>query len=344
MNAYQRLMGTLTGQPVDRVPVLAVLGAYGGKLTNTGLPTLYRDPAAWLAGQQAAQESFGFDLVMSPFDYSAIAEAFGGTVTWFDDQPPNMKRPAVDNAQAALKLPLPDPARSGRLPAILASTRMLATQYKETVPIIGVVPGPAILPSLVIGLGPWMETILFDQPTARELLEHTGPFFVAWCNALLQAGADCLVVTEGMAAAEIAPRSLFAELALPHLRSTFAQVQGPKVMHQTGGSINHTLDLLPGLAGLAAVAIGSKDDLAQARTLAGPDLNLIGNLDNLSFSSLSADELYHKAMACLRSAAPAGHYILANAGADIALTTPPENLHALLAASSDYAAGKGCPA
>ncbi len=343
MHAYQRLMNTLLGQPVDRVPVLAVLGAYGGKLTNTDLTTLYRDPAAWVAGQQAAQDTFGFDLVMPPFDYSAIAEAFGGTVAWFDNQPPNMKRPAVDNAQAALKLPLPDPARNGRLPAILDSTRMLAAQYKETVPIIGVVPGPAILPSLVIGMGPWMETILFDRPTAQKLLEQTGPFFVAWCTALLQAGVDCLVVTEGLAAAEIAPRSLFAELALPHLRSTFAQVPGPKVMHQTGGSINHVIDLLPGLDGLVAVAVGSRDDLSQARVLAGPALNLIGNLDNLAFPALSAQDLYHKAMDCLHSAAPAGHYILANAGADIALTTPPENLHALLAASRDYAAGAGRP-
>ena len=343
MNAYGRLMNTLMGQPVDRVPVLAVLGAYGGKLTNTDLKTLYHDPAAWVAGQQAVQETFGFDLVMTEFNYSAIAEAFGGQVAWFSDQAPNMKRPATDSAEAALGLTLPDPQRTGRLPAILESTRRLAEYYQKKVPVIGVVPGPGILPSLLIGMEQWMETLLFDQDTARKLLDHTGQFFVTWANALLQAGADCLVVTEGMAAAEIAPRNLFAEQFLPHLQATFAQVQGPKVLHQTGGSINHILDLLPGLTGLVAVAVGSKDDLTQARALVGPELTLIGNLDNLCFPSASPEELYAMALDCLRTAAPNGHFILSNAGADISLGTAPETLQALLAASSDYAVKEGYP-
>ncbi len=342
MNAYQRLMNTLMGQPVDRVPVLAVLGAYGGKLTQTDLKTLYRDPAAWVAGQQAVQEAFGFDLVMTEFNYSAIAEAFGGEVAWFSDQAPNIKRPATSSAEAALQMALPDPQQSGRLPAILESTRRLAERYKEQVPVIGVVPGPAILPALLIGMEQWMETLLFAQDSAGKLLEHTGSFFVTWANALLQAGADCLVVTEGMAAAEIAPRELFAERFLPHLATTFSQVLGPKVLHQTGGSINHILDLLPGLDGLVAVAIGSKDDLAQARALIGPGLTLIGNLDNLCFPTASPDELYAMALACLQTAAPNGHYILSNAGADISLATAPENLKALLAASNEYALTAGC--
>lgn len=343
MNAYQRLMHTLMGQPVDRVPVLAVLGAYGGKLTNTDLKTLYCDPTAWVNGQRAVQEAFGFDLVMTEFNYSAIAEAFGGQVAWFSDQAPNMKRPATNSAKAALGLTLPDPQRAGRLAAILESTRRLAGFYKEQVPVIGVVPGPGILPSLLIGMEQWMETLLFDQETAQKLLDHTGRFFVIWSNALLQAGADCLVVTEGMAAAEIAPRDLFAERFLPHLRTTFEQVHGPKVLHQTGGSLNHILDLLTGLAGLAAVAVGSKDNLTHARSLIGPELTLIGNLDNLCFPSASPEQLHAMALDCLRTAAPNGHFILSNAGADISLDTDPETLKALLSASNEYALEQGYP-
>ena len=37
MNAYQRVMNTLQGLPTDRVPVFAVLGAYGGRLTQNRL-------------------------------------------------------------------------------------------------------------------------------------------------------------------------------------------------------------------------------------------------------------------------------------------------------------------
>lgn len=339
MNSYQRVMGTLLGQPVDKLPVFAVLGAYGGKLTGVDLRTLYSDASAYVAGQQALQQEFGFDLVMTPFIYTAISEAFGGETAWSDSQPPNMKRPGVRSAAEVFSLPLPDPLKSASLSVVLDVTRRLADLYKEQVPVIAVLPGPAIMPALVIGMEQWMETVLFDEELSRKLLDYTSPFFVSWANSLLAAGADCLVVTEGMASAEIAPRSMFADRFMPLLTSTFARISGPKVLHHTGGRMNHNLDLLSGLAGLIGVAVGSKDDLAEARRLIGPDLTLIGNLDNLSFPAVSADKISEMSRSCLQAAAPSGHYILANSGADIPLTTPPENLRAMQAAAADYGRG-----
>jgi uroporphyrinogen decarboxylase len=335
MNSYQRVMSTLLGQPVDRLPVFAVLGGYGAKLTGIDLRTLYNDAAAYVAGQKAVREEFGFDLVMTPFVYTAISEAFGGETAWSEYQSPNMKRPGIPAPAEALKRALPDPRTTATLSVVLEVTRRLAEIYKEQVPIIGVLPGPGIMPSLVIGLEQWMETLLFEPELAQELLEHLTPFFVTWANALLAAGADCLVVTEGMASAEIAPRELFAERFLPLLSSAFSLINGPKVMHSTGGRIIHALDLLIDLPGLAGVAIGAKESLAEARRIAGPDMNLIGNLDNISFPAVSAETIHGRCIACIREAAAAGHYILSNAGADIPLSTPPENLHAMQRAAAD---------
>lgn len=336
MNSYQRVMGILTGQAVDRLPVFAVLGAYGGKLTNTDLRTLFSDAAAYVAGQQALQKEFGFDLVMSAFDYSVIAEAFGGEVAWSTDQVPNMKRPAVRKATDVLLLPLPDVSSSGRLPVILEINRQLASLYKEQVPIISVLPGPCILPSLLVGIENWMEAVLFDPELAQRLLEYTAPFFVSWANALLDAGADCLAFTEGMATSAIAPRDMFARQFLPHLQSIFSEIHGPKVISSTGGCMNHVLDLLPGIDGLVGVITGSRDDLSESRRLLGHDLTIIGNLDNLSMPAASADEVYEMSMACLKTAASSGHFILANAGADMPQATPPENLRAMQAATAAY--------
>ncbi len=338
MNAYQRVMDTLSGRPVDRLPVFAVLGAYGANLTGTNLRTLYSDATAYVEGQKCLQEKFGFDLVMSVFDYSLIAEAFGGEVAWFSDQAPNMKRPGVRSAAEALSLPLPDPQSTARLPMALDVTRRLAALYKEQVPIISVLPGPCIMPALLVGMEQWMEAVLFDPPLAQRLLDHTATFFVSWANALMAAGADCLVITEGMASAEIAPRRLFEEQCLPHLAAVFSQVNAPKVLHHTGGRIGPVLDLLPGLHGLAGIAVSSKDDLGEARRLIGPDLTLIGNLDNLTLPEVTEQDVYRMSMDRLRVAAPSGPYILCNSAADIPVTTPPENLRAMLAAAINYSA------
>ncbi|WP_183360884.1 uroporphyrinogen decarboxylase family protein [Geomonas limicola] len=328
-------MGTLLGQPVDRVPAFAVLGAYGARLTGLDLRTLYTDATAYVSGQQAVYNQFGFDLVITPFVYTAISEAFGGETAWSINQPPNMKRPGWPSAARALHAELPVPQTTACLATVLEATGRLADLYKQQVPIVAVLPGPGILPSLVIGLEQWMETVLFEPELARRLSDHLTPFFVTWANALLAAGADCLVITEGMASAEIAPRDLFAERFLPLLTTTFAQIDGPKVLHHTGGRINHVLDLVTGLPGLVALAIGSKDSLAEARSIVGPDLNLIGNLDNLSFPSASVEHIYRASRDCLREAAGGGHFILANSGADIPLSTSPENLHAMHRAVAD---------
>jgi uroporphyrinogen decarboxylase len=243
-----------------------------------------------------------------------------------------------------LALPLPDPQRAGRLPFVLDATRQLAETYRERVPLFAVLPGPAVFPSLLMGLGGWMETLLFDPARAQALLERTGRFFVAWANALLAAGATALVVTEGLAAAEVAPRSLFAERLRPHLQATLAEVRGPLVLHHTGGRINHVLDLLRGLPRLVGVVVSSQDDLGEARRRIGPDLLLIGNLDNLSFPAATAEQIGQRSLACLQAAAPAGRYVLSNSAADIPLDAPPENLRAMLAASADYARhGRSAP-
>lgn len=337
MNAHERVMATLQGQPTDRVPVFAILSTYGAQLTGADLRTHYSDAATYVAGQRAVEQTFGLDLVLAPFDYSALGEAFGGEVAWFADQAPNLKRFAARTAAEALALPLPDPRRTGRLPVSLDSIHQLAALYRGRVPVFAALPGPGALPAVILGLETWLETVLFDEPAAARILEWSGRFFVAWANALLDAGATALVVTEPVAAAEIMPRRLFAERFLPHLRTQLAQVRGPVVLHHTGGRIAHVLDLLPGLPQVVGVVIGSKDDLGAARAALGPEFLLLGNLDNLSLPTASAAEIREQSLACLRTAAPSCRYILCHSAADVPLATPPENIHAMRRASEEYA-------
>ena len=71
----ERVMNTLSGKPCDRVPVCAVLGAYAGGRIGADLRDLYTDAEVYVRGQVALQEAFGFDMVLAPFDFAAIAEA-----------------------------------------------------------------------------------------------------------------------------------------------------------------------------------------------------------------------------------------------------------------------------
>ena len=338
MNSYERVMSALRGEPVDRPPVLAVLGFYGSRLSGIPVQDLFRSPDHYVAAQQAVIDTFGIDMVLPPFELSLLAEAFSGDEAFFDNQAPNMKRPPAANIGEALEMEMPDPHRTARLPYILETTRRLAEIYHGIVPVFSVLPGPAILPALMLGLEGWIETLLFDQPAANRLLAQSGKFWIEWANAQLEAGTDALIVTEGMAAATIATRDLFEEKCLPHVRACFAAVNGPVVFHHTGGPINHVIDLIPGLPNLMGIAVSSQDDLYEARRKTGSGVTLFGNIDNLSFRSVSANHIRTLATACLTAGKEIEPFILCNSGADLPIDTPPENIHALREAAEVFAA------
>ena len=337
MNSFERVMNTLTGKPADRAPVFAVLGAWGGKLAGIDVPVLYTNAKAWVDAQRLVQDTFGLDLILATFDFSAIAEAFGCEPVYFPDQAPNMKCPLSLSLEAVSKQPLPDPASAGRLPVILDATQQLSGLYAGRVPVFAVIPSPCDLPILIFGIEAWLEVLLFDYPAALRFMQYTERFWVEWGNALLAAGANGLVMPESLAAQEITTRDIFAEKLLSHLRDSLGAVKGPVVFHHGGGRISHILDLLPGLPNLAGVAVGPRDDLAEARRLLGPELALIGNLDNIRLAGWTADETWRHSMACLESAGSAGRFILCQSAADLPISTPAANIHAMVQASRDHA-------
>ncbi len=341
MNSFERVMNTIRGLPADRVPVLAVLGIYGGRLIHSDPKTIFTDARAYAESQGAVQKTFDIDMILTPFEFTSLAEAFGGEIAWFADQAPNLRKPAAASIAEALKLPLPDMNATGRLPVVLESIRLLSAQFKGKVPLFAPLPGPGALPVLMMGMEAWMDALLFDFPAALALLEYTGRFCADWGNALLAAGADGLIFVESMSSAEIMPRLMFETKLLPSIAKTISDFQGPIMFHHGGGSLNHVIDLVPGLPNVVGALVGSKDSLADARKRVGPDFLLAGNLDNLGFAAAGSSELYAQSLSCLDKGARRGHFMLANSGADIPLATAPETIRAMLDASALFSGSVG---
>ena len=70
----------------------------------------------------------------------------------------------------------------------------------------------------------------------------------------------------------------------------------------------------------------------------GPDLPILRNLDNLSFLSASAEALRARALDCLQTGTENGPFIFCNAGGDIPIRAPLENIHALREAAEQHTA------
>ena len=119
----------------------------------------------------------------------AIAEAFGSEVRYFENQAPNLRKPAARNADEFLKLKVPDVDTHERLLYLRNSLQKTSDLYGENTAILGILVSPVDLPILIMGVEGWLNTVLFDPEGARAVLDVTTPFFVRFANAMLKDGA-----------------------------------------------------------------------------------------------------------------------------------------------------------
>jgi uroporphyrinogen decarboxylase len=335
MNSLERVMTTLAKGELDRLAVFAVLGAYGGKLNSTPLFKLYRESELWVKGQMAIQDRFKLDMVLGTFDFSGLAEAFGGRTVFFDNQAPNMRLPAYSSTENALEHELPDIETNAILKNMLAGVSGLKASYQNEVPVVSTIPGPTSLANLVIGIESWLDSVLFEPEIAEKLHKHLLEFWFNWMEALVQAGTDFVVVCEGMASNTINNRDMYLRHFHPWIRDAFQGLSNPVIFHHTGGAINHVIDELSTLPNVAGFVVGSKDDLFEARSRIHPDQVLIGNIDNLSFPSYEPQTMRDAVRERAAFSGKLMPYIVANSAADIPLETPIEIID-----SYSHAAGK----
>ncbi len=336
MNSTERIMATLAGKPLDRRAVAPVLGLYGARLTGCPLDQYYTDPAAYARGQSAVREAFQPDALCAPLAFASIGAAFGSELVFLDTEAPNIRRPAIQTADEWDLLVPPDPDTDPRLLYFRDVIRLMAAEHKNEVPIAMVIPIPADIPAVVMGLETWLETVLFDPARAERVMEKVIPFYVRLVNGFFAAGATFVVMPSGFASPTIVMRETVANFTRPILASVLAQLHGPVVLHNVGAPLLAHLDLLTGLTSVVGFIMDQRDDLALARRVVGPDSVLFGGLDCSKISRMTAAEVEDRCRAVLEERRHDPRFILGTSGPDVVWNTPPENIHAMLKAAESF--------
>ncbi|MFQ5420482.1 MAG: uroporphyrinogen decarboxylase family protein, partial [Anaerolineae bacterium] len=237
--------------------------------------------------------------------------------------------PALDSAVDVGRLTIPDIETHPRLIYFREAVRLMAAEHGADVPVAAIALSPVDLPIMLMGIGGWLETVLFDKPGAHRILEMTIPYFVSRINDLFAAGAAFVVTPSAFVNPGIVTRNVIAQLALPALHTAFAQVNGPLVMHSGGARLAPFLDLFRGLPNVAGFVVNCDEDLALARQKAGPDALLIGNVDGPKLCYAAPETIQADCARLLRDRAGDARFILGTSAADIAYQTPPEHIHAI---------------
>lgn len=310
-------------------PFTLVLSLYGARLTGCLLERYYTDPAAYAQGQAAVRETFQPDVLFAPVCVALIGAAFGGELRHMEVGAPTVASPAIEAVQEWDGLTLPDPDRQPHLLFVRRALRQMVADHRGRVPVAALFLAPFDIPMMVMGMDAWMETVLFDRPTAERIARGLIPFFVKMANRCFEDGAAYLVLPCAFASPGIVPRDVVEQFARPILSEALAQLRGPVALHHLDHPLLPHLDLLAGLPAVGAFSLAQSDSLSRAREVLGPRPVLLAGPETKWLERSAATQVEAACAALLEDRRDDARFILCNAGADILFDTPPENIHAV---------------
>ena len=166
------------------------------------------------------------------------------------------------------------------------------------------------------------DDIMDDPAAVHRIMELLLPVTMAFANAQLEAGADCILIADH-ATRDLCSPAAYEEFVLPMHQRLAEAINAPLLLHICGD----TSDRIKLIAdsGLDCFHWDTRSGSAErVRELAGPDLALDGGISNMLLLNGTPDEV----MAAARAAVTADIDIVGPECA-IPLATPLENLQAI---------------
>lgn len=328
MNGYQRIVATMSGQPVDCLAYMPITMMFAADQAGVPYGQYARDYRALVEAQLLTAERFDFDFVSCISDPAREAADCGATVRFFDDQPP-----AIDEINARLKdkaelarLKRPDPLAGGRMHDRVQAAALFREKIGGQRAIEGWIEGPCAEAADLRGINRLMEDFFDDPAFVRDLFEFVVEMETAFAKAQVEAGVD--LIGMGDAAASLVGPAIYDEFVFPYEKRLVdaLHAMGTRVRLHICGNINRSLESI-GRLGCDIVDLDFMVPVAKARAAMGGDQVLLGNIDPVKTLRNGTPETVVAAIA--QCHAEAGRRYIVGAGCEVPRGTPEANLRAL---------------
>jgi len=327
MKPRERFLKAIRLKKVDRPPVLSPnQTATVEQMQSLGIyfPDAYSDAHKMAALASAAWEQVGLEGIGVPFCQTVEAEVFGLEVKW--------GRRKTDIPEAPFKgystpegVEVPENfLERGRIPVVLEAIEILKERYGNEVPILGHVIGAFSLAAHLAN----MEKILkmsIKNPTLVKEFTNLGLEAIAeYANAMLDRGADAIVIENMFASVDIMGVKGYVSFAQPFDRELIRKIKGPTILHICGDGTRIIEEMLA--TGASCLSIDSKTDAKQAVRASRGKAAIMGNIDTVYALAFGTPE---EVVAETKRALEAGIDIIAP-GCAISPLTPNRNLRAMV--------------
>jgi [methyl-Co(III) methanol-specific corrinoid protein]:coenzyme M methyltransferase len=295
---------------------------------GVSFPDAHLDPNAMAELALAGHEILGFDTVMPEYSVQQEGAALGCDVDWGDrDRMPDAKNfPFEDFSDVIVPQNLLEKPSTK---VVLDALSILRRHVGGKVAIVGKVMGPWTLSYHMAGTQNFLLQIGMDETDkVTRMLRQLMPVTVAFARAQFQAGADIVVLADHATGNLVGPYH-YEELLLPIHQEITSQIDGPLILHVCG-NCSDRLELFA-RSGVDAYHFEWQVDAKMAVDTVGNSMSLVGNVNNPEvLYQGKPDDVYQQ----VRYAVDAGVNIIGPECA-IPLTTPLENLKAIVAAAGE---------
>lgn len=337
MTSRQRVLGLLTGEPVDRVACYSGTGTvWGAALDHYGykFSDVHYDPEKMANLATYPFQTTGYECAMMPFDICVEAELMGCEINCFNDSDesiyPNIKKRLIMKPNEIEGVEVPDQVMAGRVPVVCEAIKQAKAKFGEQIPVGAHILGPFTLATHLMDFNDLVMAVFKTPDKVQGLLEKLTPLLIKIAAEYEEAGADYISLREMSGTTDIISPKQFNQLLQPELIKIIQSSGVPIILHICGNTnkiVNYMVDCQAN-----AISVETRNDLIKTRQDIGLEPLVFGNIDGFGvLVKGTPEEVEQEVINCLRNGVDALW-----PGCEISLKAPLENLKAMVKAVEKY--------
>ncbi|MDI3482165.1 MAG: [methyl-Co(III) methanol/glycine betaine-specific corrinoid protein]:coenzyme methyltransferase [Candidatus Methanomethylophilaceae archaeon] len=287
MTPKERVLAALRKEELDRPPVAVFTqSATIGQMEALGVywPEAHSN-AEMMAKLGAGQaEILGFEAVRAPFCLTAEVEALGARVDpGRKDRTPMLKEhpfkmdPMAEEFDEPNLLSPEEFLKTGRPAVVLKAIELLAERYGDKYPVVAGNTGPFTIAGHLVNTENLVFGILMAPDEVKKWVKAATVICKAYSQALSDAGADVIQMSEPSASTDLLSPDMFNEYVGGYVHESLATVKGAFSCLHICGDTYPILDSMIA-TGVSALSIEEKVEPKKAVEKVAGRAALVGNV------------------------------------------------------------------
>ena len=356
MNSIERTRTVLQGGLPDRVPVDLHNFMMLAETSGMPFPEFFQDGAAMAEAHIQAWREFGHDVILVENGTAALAEACGCHVEYLTESAPVAHGAAIQSLDEIDKLVVPDPFKVHPLKENLKATKIIADELGDKAFIMGRADqGPFSLASMILGMDVFLLELGRSEvksgrrrrsrshdPVAlgkklHKLLAFCLEVVQRYAYAQMEMGAHMTSIGESLSGPDVCSPSIYREYEWGYAQRLASSLKADGIglaYHICGDATEIVADMVA--TGADVLELDYKVNMPIVKELVRGKATVLGPIDPSGVMALGTPAMVTEAAQEAIEILGDGGGLILGPGCALPPQTPPENIHALMAAAREF--------